>query len=65
MAAKLVLRFRCMFDVDDVSKDINRVLLSDPMIGGLVSDAPGLRLPKAFDTFELSVRAIVWAADIS
>ena len=48
-----------MFDVDDVSKDINRVLLSDPMMAGLVSDAPGLRSPKAFDTFELSVRAIV------
>lgn len=48
-----------MFDVDALFKDINRVLPSDPMMAGLVSDAPGPPLLEAFDTFELSVRATV------
>ena len=58
-ATKLVPRFRLICDVDAVPRDINRVLLLESVMAGLVSDAPGLWLPKAFDVFELPVCTIV------
>ena len=48
-----------MFDLDAVPAEVNRVLCSDRKLAALVRQAPGLRLPGAFDPFEIAVRAIV------
>jgi|TARA_B110000263_G_scaffold224218_1_gene214463 AraC family transcriptional regulator of adaptative response / DNA-3-methyladenine glycosylase II len=48
-----------MFDVDAVPEEINSVLSEDRIMRGLVKQRPGLRLPGAFDEFEIAVRAIV------
>lgn len=56
---KIVGRIRSMFDVDAVPEEIGSVLASDRVLKPLVRKAAGLRLPGAFDAFEVSVRAIV------
>ena len=55
----LVQRIRRMFDVDAIPDEINRVLSADKKMRKVVNSAPGLRLPGAFDPFEVSVRAVV------
>ncbi len=55
----LVNRVRAMFDVDAIPDEINDVLCADADLAKLVCTCPGLRLPGAFDPFEISVRAIV------
>ena len=56
---QIVSRIRAMFDLDAVPGEINRVLGKDRLLKPLVAKTPGLRLPGAFDPFEVSVRAIV------
>ena len=56
---QIVSRIRSMFDLDAVPDEINRVLGKDRRLRPLITRAPGLRLPGAFDSFEVSVRAIV------
>lgn len=58
-AAPLTLRVRKMFDLDTDPAAITRHFADDPLLRPLVSAAPGLRLPSAFDPFEQAVRAIV------
>ncbi|WP_375154410.1 DNA-3-methyladenine glycosylase family protein [Pseudomonas sp. Q2-TVG4-2] len=58
-AALLTLRVRKMFDLDTDPAAITQHFADDPLLGPLVSAAPGLRLPSAFDPFEQAVRAIV------
>ncbi|MBL6689885.1 MAG: DNA-3-methyladenine glycosylase 2 family protein [Pseudomonadales bacterium] len=55
----IVARVKSMFDVDAVPEDISSVLVSDRVLKPLVRKVAGLRLPGAFDAFEVSVRAVV------
>ena len=56
---QIMRKVRLMFDVDAVPEEINSVLSEDRIMRGLVKQRPGLRLPGAFDEFEIAVRAIV------
>jgi AraC family transcriptional regulator, regulatory protein of adaptative response / DNA-3-methyladenine glycosylase II len=58
-AIALVARARRMFDCGADPAVINEHLARDPALAPLVRRRPGLRLPSAFDPFELAVRAIV------
>lgn len=58
-AITLVARARRMFDCAADPATINGHLARDPALAALVARRPGLRLPSAFDPFELAVRAIV------
>jgi len=48
-----------LFDLDADPQAIDTSLSADPALAPLVSAAPGTRLPRAADGFELAVRAIV------
>ena len=56
---KIMQKVRAMFDVDAVPEEINSVLCQDRKLNALVKQRPGLRLPGAFDEFEIAIRAIV------
>jgi AraC family transcriptional regulator of adaptative response / DNA-3-methyladenine glycosylase II len=56
---RIMHKVRLMFDVDAVPEEINSVLCEDRIMRRLVKQRPGLRLPGAFDEFEIAVRAIV------
>lgn len=55
----IVERIRAMFDLNADWLDIAQTLRSDPALAKYVGAAPGLRVPGAWDGFELAVRAIV------
>lgn len=55
----IVQRVRCMFDLDASTDDISRVLSSDAVVRRLLKKDPGVRVPGAWDGFELTVRAIL------
>ena len=55
----LVARVRRMFDCGADPKTINQQLETDPWLAHLVALRPGLRLPCAWDPFEMTVRAIL------
>jgi AraC family transcriptional regulator of adaptative response / DNA-3-methyladenine glycosylase II len=48
-----------MFDLDADPLAINASLSRDPLLGKLTQARPGLRVPGAWDGFELGVRAIL------
>lgn len=50
---------RRAFDLDAVPSAIAGVLGQDPLLAASVADAPGLRLPGAFDPFETAIRTII------
>ncbi len=52
-------RVRRIFDLGADPTAIATHLLDDKSIGGSVSEAPGLRVPGAWDAFEVGVRAIL------
>lgn len=52
-------RIRRLFDLDADPAAIAAVLGRDPMLGPLLARLPGVRVPGAWDPFELAVRAIV------
>lgn len=52
-------RLRRMFDLAADPAAIGAALSRDPLLAGLVAKRPGLRVPGAWDGFELSVRAIL------
>jgi 3-methyladenine DNA glycosylase/8-oxoguanine DNA glycosylase len=52
-------RVRCLFDVDSDPAAVSQHLARDPRLAPLVRKHPGLRLPGAWDPFELAVRAIL------
>lgn len=58
-AIGLVARARRMFDCGADPAAIVEHLARDPALKPLVRRRPGLRLPSAFDPFELGVRAII------
>ena len=56
---QIVERVRRMFDLAADPADIAGHLGCDPDLSGVLSAHPGLRLPGAWDGFELAVRAIL------
>jgi AraC family transcriptional regulator of adaptative response / DNA-3-methyladenine glycosylase II len=56
--APLVNRARRAFDLDANPVAIDAKLAEDPRLAPLVARIPGIRVPGAFDAFELVVRAI-------
>jgi AraC family transcriptional regulator of adaptative response / DNA-3-methyladenine glycosylase II len=55
----LIGRVRRMFDLGADPRVINAALRRDPLLARLVSARPGLRVPGAWDGFEVGVRAIL------
>lgn len=55
----LVRRAGRIFDVDADPLAIGAVLSRDPLLAPLVADRPGLRVPGAWDPFEIAVRAVL------
>ena len=55
----IAARLRRLFDCDADPAAIGAHLATDPRLGPLVAARPGLRVPGAWDGFELGVRAIL------
>ncbi len=55
----LLARLRNLFDLNAHPHHIHTHLSSDRMLATIVKQSPGLRVPGAFDGFELAVRAIL------
>jgi AraC family transcriptional regulator of adaptative response / DNA-3-methyladenine glycosylase II len=58
----IVARVRRMFDLDADPLSIERDLRSDRVLAPRLRAAPGLRVPGAWDGFELAVRAVLGQA---
>lgn len=58
-AGDVAARVRRLFDLDADYPAMRRRLAADPLLGGLLSATPGLRLPGAWDPFEFAVRAVL------
>ena len=56
---RIVSRVRRIFDLDADPMIIDGHLAADPLLAPLVRRRPGLRVPGAWDGFELGVRAIL------
>ena len=52
-------RVRALFDLDAEPHAIDTHLARDPLLRPLVRRTPGLRVPGAFDSFELAARAVL------
>lgn len=52
-------RVRIMFDLKAVSTEIENFLSNDPFLRPVVAANPGIRVPVAWDGFEVAVRAII------
>lgn len=59
VAREVVRRLRLTFDLDARPKDIVAHLSADARLAPLVAARPGLRIPGAFDGFEVLVRTIL------
>lgn len=57
--AAIVARLRRLFDLDAGMLAIDAHLARDPRLAPLVQARPGLRVPGAWDGFELAVRAVL------
>jgi AraC family transcriptional regulator of adaptative response / DNA-3-methyladenine glycosylase II len=55
----IIARVRRMFDLSADPGAICAVLKTDPLLAPLVAARPGLRLPGAWDGFELAIRAVL------
>jgi AraC family transcriptional regulator of adaptative response / DNA-3-methyladenine glycosylase II len=55
----LVARLRELFDLDARPEVIGEVLSRDALLAPLVARRPGLRVPGAFEPFEMAVRAVL------
>ena len=56
---EFVQRLREVFDLDAPLADIRRSLSQDSVINDMLKENPGVRVPGAWDGFELTVRAIL------
>lgn len=56
---QIVARVRRLLDLDADLGLINRQLSRDPLMARLVAARPGLRVPGAWDGFELAIRAVL------
>lgn len=59
LLANIVERLRRLFDLNANILEITTHLQTDPVLRPLVESQPGLRVPGAWDEFELAVRAIL------
>jgi len=57
--APAVARCRRLLDLDADPEAVDETLRSDPALAPLVRGAPGVRVPRAVDGFEVAVRAVV------
>jgi AraC family transcriptional regulator of adaptative response / DNA-3-methyladenine glycosylase II len=55
----LVARVRNQFDLDANPEMIAEHLADDPLLARQIEKTPGLRVPGAFDVFELAMRAVL------
>ena len=55
----VVSRVRQMFDLAADPADVRAVLKKDPLLAPLLRKRPGLRVPGAWDSFEIAVRAVL------
>ncbi|HEY5798763.1 MAG TPA: AlkA N-terminal domain-containing protein [Burkholderiaceae bacterium] len=55
----LLARVRTQFDLDAHPAVIAAHFAADPLLGPVTARTPGLRVPGAFDPFELAIRAIL------
>jgi AraC family transcriptional regulator of adaptative response / DNA-3-methyladenine glycosylase II len=55
----VIARVKQLCDLGAVPDAVSGLLMRDPLLGGVVRRIPGLRVPGAFDGFELAVRAIL------
>jgi AraC family transcriptional regulator of adaptative response / DNA-3-methyladenine glycosylase II len=55
----IVARIRRMFDLDADVRIIHATLRRDPLLARLVAERPGIRVPGAWEPFEVAVRAIL------
>jgi AraC family transcriptional regulator of adaptative response / DNA-3-methyladenine glycosylase II len=55
----ITARVRRLFDLDSDPREISSAFRADPLLGPLVGRRPGLRVPGAWDGFELAIRAIL------
>lgn len=55
----VVQRVRELFDLDAPTDDISAVLNKDPLLKTAQNKTPGIRVPGAWDGFELTIRAIL------
>jgi AraC family transcriptional regulator of adaptative response / DNA-3-methyladenine glycosylase II len=56
---QVVSRLRRLFDLDADSRSIDAQLSLDPLLAERVRARPGVRVPGAWDHFELAVRAVL------
>jgi AraC family transcriptional regulator, regulatory protein of adaptative response / DNA-3-methyladenine glycosylase II len=59
MLPEIERRIRRVFDLDTDVARIEAHLAADPVLGPLIAARPGLRVPGAWDGFELAVRAML------
>lgn len=57
--AALLNKLRSVFDLSARPDIISEQLMRDPLLADIVARSPGMRVPGAFDGFELAVRAIL------
>ncbi|MBV8910596.1 MAG: DNA-3-methyladenine glycosylase 2 family protein [Gammaproteobacteria bacterium] len=55
----VIARVKQLFDLSAAPEAVATLLTRDPMLEPIVKRLPGLRLPGAFDGFELAVRAVL------
>jgi AraC family transcriptional regulator, regulatory protein of adaptative response / DNA-3-methyladenine glycosylase II len=55
----VIVRVKHLFDLSAAPDAVAALLAEDPMLKPLVRRLPGLRVPGAFDGFELAVRAVL------
>jgi AraC family transcriptional regulator of adaptative response / DNA-3-methyladenine glycosylase II len=55
----LAARARRVFDLDGDPEPVGAGLAADPLVGPLVAQRPGVRIPGAWDPFECAVRAVL------
>jgi AraC family transcriptional regulator of adaptative response / DNA-3-methyladenine glycosylase II len=58
-APDVIQRARSLLDLDADPTAVGRVLRRDPLLADLVARRPGVRVPGAFDGFEVAVRAVL------
>lgn len=56
---QVLVRLRRQFDLDTDLSVSNRHLARDPLLAPLLAARPGLRVPGAWDGFELAIRAVL------
>ncbi len=55
----VIVRVKNLFDLGAAPDSVSALLSQDPMLARVVRRLPGLRVPGAFDGFELAVRAVL------